>query len=252
MRNLIIEKLKTKGYDVEPIDVEKNSIVKKGIRLSASSGVSVTPVIYPEDFRTVREAITYAEMMFSSPAPAFNPELFEDWDYVKDHITVCVQKKSKELIEKEDFLDFECYLRVFINETSSYKVTSSIMTLLTAKAGDADKVWETAYLNTREKEHYEIKSDEFLFSIRTCSHAFGGNAIIFTDRFAAMAKEANTDFIVLPVSTEYTCVLPNLVENILDIHYLINDIIAIIPPEERLSDCAYIMRVGSDTFEKIS
>lgn len=252
MRNLIIEKLKAKGYEVEPCDVEKNGIVKKGIRLAATSGVTVTPVIYMEDFNTVREIIAYAEQSFSAPTPSFIPDQLSDWDYVKDHIAVCVQKKSREPIEKEDFLDFECYLRVFINEETSYKVTSSIMTLISAKAGSNDEVWERAYLNTREKSVCKIKREDFLFSIHNNLCGFGGNAILFTDKLIKMAELMKTDLIVFPLSIDCLYLMPNIVEDISDMHYLVKDLITVIPPEERLTESIYIARIGSETLEKIS
>lgn len=277
MRDLIISKLKAKGYDVEPYDVSKNGVIKKGIKLST---MPIAPIFYPDSNKTVRETIALIEEILNQKAPISNADIdnLTDWDYIKDRIIICIQKKTNEKIEKENFLNFECYLRVLINYEMSYKVTSSLMETLTQKVGNADTIWETAYINTKNmiaindledidkslNENIKNFNSETMFessnimynNLYTEFHfnypSFGAVAIIFTDVFRYIVNELNRDLIILPISTDSLLLTPKLDDDISCYSKVLRDVSKnIIPEEYQLSNHAYIMRIGAEGLEMI-
>ena len=277
MRDLIISKLKAKGYDVEPYDVSKNGVIKKGIKLST---MPVAPIFYPDSNKTVRETIALIEEILKQKAPVNDADIdrLTDWDYIKNRIIICVQKQTNEKIEKENFLEFECYLRVLINYEMSYKVTSSLMETLTQKVGNADTIWETAYINTKnmldindledinESLNESIKSfnPEIMLknsgiiynNLYTELHfnypSFGAIAIIFTDVFRYIVNELNHDLIIMPISTDSLLLTPKLDDNISCYSEVLREVSkSTILEEYQLSNHAYIMRIGAEGLEMI-
>lgn len=277
MRDLILTRLKGKGYNVEPYDAINNGVTKKGIKLS---GTSASAVIYPADYKTVREAMHVAETIFSQDQPNIDVNFLTSWEYIKEHVILCVQKKSNEPIEKEDYLDFECYMRILIDDLGSCKITRRLMEKLSAEGISADEVWERAYLNTKkdvrthdvsffmsgiklliatdpenaEKYNNVINNCPFII-LHTMRPYYGAAAILYTSKLIELSESWNSDIVVFPSSIHEVFVTPiaNDDNNIDYYSEMVCEANAeAVSEDERLSNHAYILRKGSSELEIIS
>ena len=119
-REIIMNTLQTKGYNVLPADVTKNGVEMQGVTIGEGK---VRPTIYINDFLKwtddrLDEVVCIIEDMYSKTqknTPQIDIENIKDWDYIKTRLQVCVQKKGNEDIVKKDFLDLELYVRVIVD-----------------------------------------------------------------------------------------------------------------------------------------
>lgn len=128
-REMIAKELKNNNYNVEPMDVVKNGISFQGITIGNGN---IRPTIYINEFLDwsedkLPEAVEQIIKTYNNAKhTSFNTEQIKDWNYVKNRLQLCLQKKGEENIIKRDFLDLEQYIRVVVethgNETGSFKV----------------------------------------------------------------------------------------------------------------------------------
>lgn len=129
-REMIMNELRNRGYEVAKSDVVKNGVLFTGITLGDGT---IRPTIYVDTYldRNDLDAVVdeieniYDRSLIETPVFAIS-ELM-NWNYAKTHLQLCLQKKGDEDIVKQKFLDLEQYVRVIVTNTdddgcASFKV----------------------------------------------------------------------------------------------------------------------------------
>lgn len=118
--NKIIAELNNRGYKAESTTVVKNGIEKVGIIIGEGT---IRPTIYPNLNLTVNECVSEIINTYENTQKIdINTDKIVKWDYAKNNLQLCLQRKTNEDILKRDYLDMEMYIRVKVTQDSTYKV----------------------------------------------------------------------------------------------------------------------------------
>lgn len=143
MLNKITMELKNRGYNAEITTVVKNGVEKKGITIGDGN---IKPIIYPDLTKTLDECVDEIINTYeNTPENFYDVSKITSWEYVKDNLMICLQKKSNEDILKRDFLDLEMYVRVDVSNGGTYKVKPNMF-----KDVSDDEVIARALFNTEK------------------------------------------------------------------------------------------------------
>lgn len=143
MLNKITMELKNRGYNAEITTVVKNGVEKKGITIGDGN---IKPTIYPDLTKTLDECVDEIINTYeNTPENFYDVSKITSWEYVKDNLMICLQKKSNEDILKRDFLDLEMYVRVDVSNGGTYKVKPNMF-----KDVSDDEVIARALFNTEK------------------------------------------------------------------------------------------------------
>lgn len=258
--NEIIEKIEEKGYKALINKTVKNGVELTGITIGDGE---VRPTVYIDEYINeglstdiiVEKFIDIYEKFKSEKMSLFNVNEILSWDYAKDNVRLCIQKKGTEDIIKRDFLDLEIYIKVNVNY-GSYKVNSKIL----QKFGvSEDEIFERAAVLTRETvkietivatinkmakeqgKNMEVEEDDIPQLILTNEEGmFGAVAIYYTEILKRIAKGYNSSLVILPSSIHECIIQPDNspdMETLSDMVKEINE--EYVNPEEVLSDHAY-------------
>lgn len=142
MMNEIIMELNNRGYKAESVTVVKR-IEKVGIVIG--EGI-IRPTIYPNLNHTVNECVSEIINTYeNTPKMNINTDKIVKWDYVKNNLQLCLQRKTNENILKRNYLDMEMYVRVKVAEDATYKVKPGMF-----KEVSEDEIFARALLNAKE------------------------------------------------------------------------------------------------------
>lgn len=243
-REMIMEELTARGYEVQSVEVVKNGVELQGITIGTGN---IRPTIYTEQFKDDDNVDWVADKIINiyeesqKHAPRFDTERLMNWDYVKTHLQLCIQRKGNEDIVKRDFLDLEQYIRVYVTEDASFKVKPEHL----EKFGvDADTLFNAAWDCTKPtltSTNMVILSNE--------SKVHGAIAMYDTWLLSSIADEYKRDLAILPSSIHEVIVMPvDDNTNFRQLSEMVKDVNATqVLPEEQLSDHAY--RFVRDTME---
>ena len=261
-RELIMDELVARGYEVQATEVVKNGVELKGITIGNGS---IRPTIYTEQFENadnvdwVVDKIIESYEEASKSIPTFNVENLMNWDYVKTRLQLCIQKKGNEDIVKRNFLDLEQYVRVRVSNDGTFKVKPEHLDkfgitedVLFHAAWDCTKpeITETSMAeimaemmgeDVRELEEQMIASGQMQMVISNKSKTFGAVAICDTEMLTKIANKYDSDLAILP-SSIHECIVM-LMENIhlSELTVMVQDVNETqVDPEEQLSDHAYM------------
>ena len=114
MKTMIIKGLNERGYKAEITTITKNGIVMTGVIIG--DGV-IRPTIYIDKYLNTGNSLSeivsdIINTYENTPKPDINIKNVMSWDYAKNNLRLCLQKKSDDDIIKRDFLDMEMYVRV--------------------------------------------------------------------------------------------------------------------------------------------
>lgn len=260
----IMKELENRGYTVKEADVSKNGVKHKGITMGDGS---VRPTVYidnylEEDASRLDEIVTniilsYEEAMKS--CPVIETESIKKWDYAKERLSLCLQRKTDENIAKRDFLDLEEYVRVFVSMDErgiqSFKVHSEHIEWWGVSE---QEVFDTAWENTKKKITTEdmveilskkgidisfIPMEGRMIVLSNKERLNGAIAIKATDVLSKLSANHGTDLVVIPSSIHEVIVYPIQIDEMDWTHFTCmicevnrEDVI----PEEVLSDHPYI------------
>ena len=108
----LINELLAQGIKAEVISVTKNGVDCTGLRLQSAVSDRVYPVVYfskddaaGDIMERVYEAIYWDRVDIDSSVLA-------DWNYVRDHVYIGIQRQGKEQLVKREFLNLEMIMRV--------------------------------------------------------------------------------------------------------------------------------------------
>ena len=275
-REMIMEALRNKGYEVEPNDVTKNGMKMQAIAIGSGK---VRPNIYVDEYI---ESYTDAEIddVVSEIIKIYertpqdiqlNMEDFLKWDNVKTRLQLCIQRKSSENMVKRDFLDLEQYVRVIVHDnvigTGSIKVKPELLEKWNI---DADTLFHAAWDCTKPLINVEdmgammaMLAEEIdcdfleelnetemgMTVITTKDKTYGAVAMCDTELLSEIAEKKNSDLVILPSSIHDIIVRP-FDDDIETFNAMVKEVNATqLAPEEVLSNHAYIFRRNTRQIE---
>lgn len=268
MINKVINELGKRGYKAETKIISKNGIEKSGIIIGEGT---IRPIIYPsfKDGASVNDIVeeiieSYKQFERSKNFP-FSLHQVMSWDYAKDHMTLCLRRKTKEPILKRGFLDLEMYVRVLLPED---KCNHDSVSSYVVKPGffpdvEEEEIFNRAFQNLKKeamvndmvKTMMEIGlSMEQIQSmglmpaipmivIRNKTKYYGASAICDMEILGGLASDYESNLLIIPSSIHECIVIPinqldMEVEQVTEMVKAANA--TKIPEEEILSDHVYI------------
>lgn len=249
MMNKIIAELNNRGYKAESVTVVKNGIEKVGIIIGEGT---IRPTIYPDLNHTVDECVNEIINTYeSAPKIDINTDKIAKWDYVKNNLQLCLQRKTEENILKRDYLDMEMYVRVKVSKDATYKIKSGMF-----KEVSEDEIFARALLNAKENILVQdmakmladmIGCDELpdtdeakMIIVTNKEKVNGAVAICDKELLSNIARKYNSNLVILP-SSIHECIIH--IDNEPDMKMYSNMVREInatqVSPEEVLSDHAY-------------
>ncbi len=251
MMNEIIMELNNRGYKAESTTVVKNGVEKVGVIIGEGT---IRPIIYPNLNLTVDECIREIINTYEN-VPKMNININEvtNWEYVKNNLQLCLQRKTNEDILKRDYLDMEMYIGVKVTKDSTYKVKQGMF-----KEVSEDEIFARALLNAKENVLVEDMA-KMLANMMGCDiselpdmgetkmivvtnkeKVNGAVAICDKELLSNIAREYNSNLVILP-SSIHECIIH--VDNEPDMKMYSNMVREVnetqVEPEEVLSDHAY-------------
>ena len=251
MMNEIIMELNNRGYKAESTTVVKNGVEKVGVIIGEGT---IRPTIYPNLNLTVNECIREIINTYEN-VPKMNININEvtNWEYVKNNLQLCLQRKTNEDILKRDYLDMEMYIRVKVAKDSTYKVKPGMF-----KEVSEDEIFARALLNAKENILVEDMA-KMLANMMGCdiselpdmneakmivvtnkAKVNGAVAICDKELLSSIAKEYNSNLVILP-SSIHECIIH--IDNNPDMEMYSNMVREVnetqVEPEEVLSNHAY-------------
>lgn len=221
---LNIEKLKkelrNEGIESELITVVKNNVPCKGIRVITSENESISPVIYFSEQDTLESFLFKIHAVLDLGDPQIDLKNLTDWKYVKEHITLGIQRKSANVsLVKKELLNLELYLKITLNLKNTNDVgTCKLNRNLQEQLKVAEKgLWEAAYENTFKsysiRNMYEMcgveNTDDCMMYVVTSSLQNAATALCFPKLFKEFcADKGEAGCYILPSSLEELIVLP--------------------------------------------
>lgn len=251
MMNEIIMELNNRGYKAESTTVVKNGIEKVGIIIGEGT---IRPTIYPDLNYTVDECVSEIINIYENiPKMDINTDKIVKWDYAKNNLQLCLQRKTNENILKRDYLDMEMYVRVKVAEDATYKIKPEMF-----KEVSEDEIFAKALLNAKENILVEDMA-KMLANIMGCDiselpdmdeakmiivtnkeKVNGAVAICDKELLSNIAREYNSNLVILP-SSIHECIIH--IDNNPDMEMYSNMVREVnktqVEPEEVLSNHAY-------------
>lgn len=272
----IMKELKKKGIDAEIVHALDNGVQRPGILIKKEG--SACPVVRFTDGDTEESVIRTASNAFHSDTPPFaDPEMFTNWEKVKDQLILCIQKDDGEDIVKRPIQNLSGYMRICVNIPGGGMASTKVTGRIVESCGvSEDEFWEAAYRNTRRAikitkmkdimgdllpggfPEEDIQGpDIYVVTTEGGNPAmYGASALDLPDLFEGLCrKERVKGCFLLPSSIHELVVLP---ENLVDgdcawMAEMVNDINhSVVDPRERLEPAVYRYDLGSGSISMIS
>lgn len=263
MLNNIIMELKNRGYNTEITTVVKNGVEKKGITIGNGN---IKPTIYPDLTKTLDECVDEIINTYeNTPENPYDVSKITSWEYVKDNLMICLQKKSNELILKRDFLDLEMYVRVDVSNGGTYKVKPNMF-----KDVSDNEIIARALFNTEKNtviedmrkviaemmgcDIEEVPAGDNSFVATNKAKTYGAGVICNKKILREVANEYESNLIIIPSSIHECLLLCSLADEP-DMNAFAAMVCEVneneVAQEEVLSDHAYFYNRKTDkiTFE---
>ena len=274
MREEIKKELDKRNIFYEETSVKKNGITKEGLVIGNES---IRPTIYWENIvyygNSVEEIIDkILELSNEQKMDHLNKDLLLDWNWVKNHIVVCIQKNRNSDSVYMKFLDMIVYIRILFSYEDSY--ASCIVTHNLLKIWDISisELFRTAWINTKDTFriynmvdtilqmmgadisddlHDEIVGYDFDMYILTNQIKYFGAAAILNQEFLnSVCDNLNTEEImILPSSIHEIIITKNenySLDEMKDMVISVNS--ECLPDEDILSDHVYIYNRNEEEF----
>ena len=209
----IAKQLNDRGYDAETVAVSKNGISKTGIIIGNGT---LRATFYPNPENSINAAVEIIRKEYEKNGiPQIDVKEITSWEYIKDHMQLCLQRKTDEKILKRDFLDMEMYIRVDVPDTGTYKLLAQIVNC--EFGADADEIFSCAL--TKLLDEIEIIPMEKLVGnffpmqivpeqliVTTKSELYGASVICSDALLRAIAKRYRSNLVILP-SSIHECII---------------------------------------------
>lgn len=216
--NSIIDTLKNEGIEAESVEIVKNGIPCKGLRV-IKKGCDISPIIYYSQQDTTEAFLSRVRSALLSDVSS-PTAMLTDPDYVRDHVYLAVQRQSKELLVKQKYLNIELIMRVMLDlgeqaGTGSVKVTPGLVEQLGIAE---DELWKCASANSHAGSNIrsmaevlglpDIDGEQSLYVATTGQLTGGASVLYFPEIFHAFCEDHGEEACyMLPSSTEEILVL---------------------------------------------
>lgn len=274
MREKIKNELNRRGIYFEETSVEKNGVTKDGLVIGNDT---IRPTIYWDYIlyygNSVEEIVDkILELSNEQTMSHFNKDLLLDWNWVKNHIVVCIQKNTNSDSVYMKFLDMIVYIRILFSHENSH--ASCIVTHNLLKIWDIsiNELFRTAWINTKDTFRIynmidvilqtmgtdisddlkdEIIGNDFdMYILTNQIKYFGAAAILNREFLNSVCDNLNTEEImILPSSIHETIIVKNenySLDEMKDMVISVNS--ECLPDEDMLSDHAYIYNRNEEEF----
>ncbi|MEE0930522.1 MAG: DUF5688 family protein [Acutalibacteraceae bacterium] len=258
-REMIMDELTKKGYEVSAFDKVKNGVLMNGIMCRRGN---ISPVFYVNELienenMELDEAVKIVESVLRTETPNLNIEEITSPDYILNNVYMGLQRVSAEEIlkKKTEFKGIECYLYVRVEEGIFKLLTTTIKILGISEL----ELWRKAKENT-EKETDIISLSEAMkelgmevqglneYVVSNKDRRLGASGILMKDKIKQFANELGVDsFVMLPSSIHEVILLPINKGDVVDLEFYnmmvseVNE--SEVLPEERLTDRAYLIEI---------
>lgn len=274
MREKIKNELNRRNIFYEETSIKKNGITKEGLVIGNES---IRPTIYWENIvyygNSVKEIVDkILELSNEQKMDHLNKDLLLDWNWVKDHIVVCIQKNTNSDSVYMKFLDMIVYIRILFSYEDSH--ASCVVTHNLLKIWDISisELFRTAWINTKDTFriynmvdtilqmmgtdisddlHDEIVGCDFdMYILTNQIKYFGAAAILNREFLNSVCNNLNTEEImILPSSIHEIIIIKNenySLDEMKDMVILVNS--ECLPDEDILSDHVYIYNRNEGEF----
>lgn len=268
----LIDELKKRGYKAETKVISKNGIEKSGIIIGEGT---IRPIIYPsfKDGASVNdivdETIESYKQFERSKNFNFNLRHVMSWDYAKDHLTLCLRRKTTENILKQDFLDLEMYVRVLLPEDRRNPFRDDSVSSYVVKPGffpdvKEEEIFNRAFQNLKKDVMANDMAKTLMMEIGLSieqiqsmglmpvipmivisnkTKFYGASVICDMEILGGLARDYESNLLIIPSSIHECIVIPinqldMEVEQVTEMVKAANA--TKIPEEEILSDHVYI------------
>ena len=256
--------LKNNGIDAELITINKNGVLKEGLRLGGLD-TGICPIIYPTKGDSLDDVVAQAKSAVAHIPDETSWKVLSDWDYVKRNMRVTVQKHSADDVYKKNCLNLEMIMRVFLDfegTSASTKVGPSLAKMLGVSETD---LWRTALDNCSSSYQIRSLSEAIgmstdaecpLYVVTSPNTNDGAGALAFPHVFRDFCKEhAEQSCYILPSSTEEVLVIPgsSALTDPQDLANMVSTINReIVDPTIQLPAVAYEYRLDTDRIEIVA
>ena len=258
--------LHKQGIDIEDVTVVKNGIKCRGFKVLTDTEGTVCPVVYFSEEDTVTE-ISERILAVCAARPQFDAEKLMDWDYVRGHVFLGVQRRDAESdICRREYLNLDIILRIYVDidhladKIGTIKVSEA---LVKALGISEDDIWEAAISNSRDKYQIITHSQAMGMDCGHTDYMYVANSLFLTDAasvicyaelFRSFCQEKNLKSVyILPSSTQEMIVIPedtgsgmNALE-LADLVLNVNE--SQVDPLIQLDPCCYRYSADTDTIE---
>lgn len=202
MRDNIITELNKRGIVCNAENITVNDMSYKGISIQTVKGPAFLTM---KDITSIYDSVDEA-------SKNINDEDNDLWKKTAKRLRVCIRPKSNDNIEKRNFLNLECYLRIFESPNGYYSriIVPDDMTSFNVSA---DTVWKTAWENTKKTTTLDnltafvsdLNYDAFM---AYTSRYFGAIAICDVDTINKLANKYNSNILIIPISINSVVFIP--------------------------------------------
>ena len=262
-RKKVIEELMFRGYHAEERDIVKNGVKKNGIIIhNANSNIS--PMVYADDMEkdgmTALEAADACIKIFNKyKAPEIDGAKFKSKDFWLKNSLVgiqrCFDNDDPVFYYPTEFNGIHAYIYVIIDidgdKTGGIKLTNTLMEELEISLCEIiDAAEKNTFKHTKLMNLEEFLGIPFNLPLTIITNEKmyrGASAILDRETLKKYAKDNNTKKIVILPSSIHECILtPYTNESDMNRYSeIVKEINGTeVPPEEQLSDEAYVIEVG--------
>ena len=264
MKEKIIEKLQERGYNAEITNVVKNGVTMCGLTFRTTES-NIAPTIYIDSYLDctdgelsgVVDKIIETYKKAVEDTPDVDIDKLMNWEWAKDNLQLCIQRKGNEDIVKRDFLNLEEYVRVRVSEDGTFKVTPRHLneygiteetlfktawecTLPTIEIEDMAAVM-AELMGVSIEETKEMMGDKAMIVATNKSKLHGAIAMKATEKLVEIADRYEKDLAILPSSIHEILLIPvDENTNFETLNRMVQEVNATqVTPEEVLSNHAY-------------
>ena len=269
-REMLVEKLREKGYRAEKRNVTKNGVLCEGIEVGEEKNVSV--VIYTEEMFRIAEQMQIGmdelaekviEIYKESGCNLVDVGQLTDREYLLSHMYIGLQRQGtedliKRPVEQMDGVESYLYVRVWdrLGEKATLKMRPSILRL---SGIEEEEAWRLAENHTCAEsmimslselieggESLAVLDDIPMYILTNQDTMYGASAILNKKLLKEFGKKHNVDkVLVLPSSIQEVLLIPY--EKSLDLEYYSELVREVnrneVDPIQQLSDQAYLMNI---------
>ena len=260
----LINELLAQGIKAEVISVVKNGVECTGLKFQSAVNDRVYPVVYFSDAEPAESIIDRVYEAVYRDRVDIDSSTFTDWNYVRDHVYIGIQRQGKERLVKKEYLNLEIIMRVYLDldgkgKSGTIKVTEDYVRALGSVT--VDDLWRHAIKNSRSL--YRIRpmgdilgiDDIGMYVAASDKLIDAASVIYFREYFRGFCQDHGCDSCyILPSSTQEMIVLPHEVcRGVADTQTMANMVMDInaseVDPVIQLDPCCYRYSIETDSIE---